>query len=438
MWNGQVDSGDRAVLRHLAQRVAEIAASDENNARWELWRRHNSLERVRPLVRVSPEGAWIEILPPDALACFSELARYFERDFRQRIYYAECLKDDTYISDMVYVPLSLINTKWGVASKQAHTDQGDGSFAYEPFLKSPEDWKQMIRPTVKIDTNEDNRRIDMIEDLVGDLLHVRPSLNVPWDLHLDTYLVDTLVALRGNQRFLEDMYDRPEWVHEVMSFMTESIVRLLEDTERDMPLILNNGPDGDGTGSLHVTDELPGPGFDGRVRFRDLWGDSNAQEFFGVSPEMHYEFGLKYQIRILERFGLTSYGCCEPLDRKLDYVKMIPNLRRVSISPWADVTRAAEGLQGDYVFSWKPNPAYVAGDSFNSRQIRDDIRRTVRVAREHGCVLEMILKDTHTVRNRPERLTQWVRIALEEVESVVEEVKCGELSPQWGLPTCIN
>jgi hypothetical protein len=34
----------------------------------------------------------------------------------------------------------------------------------------------------------------------------------------------------------------------------------------------------------------------------------------------------------------------------------------------------------------------------------------------HGCVVEMILKDTHTCQNHPERFTAWTDIARELVE----------------------
>jgi hypothetical protein len=159
----------------------------------------------------------------------------------------------------------------------------------------------------------------------------------------------------------------------VLSFMTESIVRLLDELERTVPLCLDNRPDPEG-GCRTVTDELPASGFDGtHVRWRDKWRGSNAQGFSEVSPDMHWEFALQYQVRILDRFGLNAYGCCEPLDRKLEFVKRIPRLRRVSISPWADVRRSAEGLQGDYVFSWKPNPACVADTAFEADTVRAGI-----------------------------------------------------------------
>ena len=36
---------------------------------------------------------------------------------------------------------------------------------------------------------------------------------------------------------------------------------------------------------------------------------------------------------------------------------------------------------------------------------------TIDVCRDDGCVLEMILKDTHTCGNHPERFTIWADIA---------------------------
>ena len=43
-------------------------------------------------------------------------------------------------------------------------------------------------------------------------------------------------------------------------------------------------------------------------------------------------------------FGLNAYCCCEDLTNKIDYSFEIPNLRRISISPWADVDKCAERL----------------------------------------------------------------------------------------------
>jgi hypothetical protein len=163
------------------------------------------------------------------------------------------------------------------------------------------------------------------------------------------------------------------------------------------------------------TDELPAAGFDpGRVRPRDLWASAEAQELAQVSPAMHAEFSTAYEKRLLAPFGLNGYGCCEDLTLKLGDVFMIPNIRRISISPFANVDKCAEKLGRRCIFSWKPNPAHLVG-RFDPEALRAYIGHTLQVAR--GCVLEMILKDTHTCENRPERFTEWTRIARELVES---------------------
>ena len=123
-------------------------------------------------------------------------------------------------------------------------------------------------------------------------------------------------------------------------------------------------------------------------------------------------WGSQYERRLLEPFGLNGYGCCEDLTDKLDLVLAIPNIRRISISPWADVARCAEKIGGDYVFSWKPNPAHLVG-AFDEDRIRAYIGKTLDAAR--GSALELVLKDTHTCEHKPERFTRWTQIAREEI-----------------------
>ena len=102
---------------------------------------------------------------------------------------------------------------------------------------------------------------------------------------------------------------------------------------------------------------------------------------------------------------------------RLDYILKIPNLRRVSVSPWTNQEIAAEKLGRKIIYSRKPNPALICV-SFDEQKIREDIRNTLRIAK--GCVVEIIMKDTHTVQNDPTRITKWVKIALEEVEKFTE------------------
>ena len=126
---------------------------------------------------------------------------------------------------------------------------------------------------------------------------------------------------------------------------------------------------------------------------------------------MFEEFSLQYQLPMLERFGLNCYGCCEPLDTRLELIKKIPRLRRLSISPWADLEISAESLEDKFVFSYKPNPSVLAALTLDEELVRNQLREAVRITK--GCVLEIVMKDTHTVNHQPERIERWTEIAQE-------------------------
>jgi hypothetical protein len=143
-----------------------------------------------------------------------------------------------------------------------------------------------------------------------------------------------------------------------------------------------------------------------------MWGFAESQETVGVSPGMFAEFVFPYQLAILERFGLNCYGCCEPVDSRWHILKEIPRLRRVSVSPWANLPAMAEMLGDAYICSIKPNPADLAMDTFDEDRIRANLREALSITRH--CHTEIIMKDNHTIRNDPQRVIRWARIAKEE------------------------
>ena len=140
-----------------------------------------------------------------------------------------------------------------------------------------------------------------------------------------------------------------------------------------------------------------------------------AQIFASVSPAMHQTFELDYATRWYERFGLVYYGCCEPLDTKLHIVRAIPNLRKISMSPWVKVDRGAERIGRDFVFSRKPSPAFLAGDVFHADAVRADLEQTRDACARYNAPVEFILKDISTVRYQPQRLWEWADIAMDVV-----------------------
>ena len=211
------------------------------------------------------------------------------------------------------------------------------------------------------------RRLEEMEALFGDILTVRRK----GVAHISYHLWSQYLYLRGETAYLTDFIDAPDMVDEVMAFFTEGHKRLLNEMIERNLLSLNNDNTYHSSGGNGYTAELPAEGFDPqRVRPCDLWASAESQELAGVSPRMHRDFAMKYERELLAPFGLTGYGCCEDLSRKLEDVMELPHMRRVSISPFADVDRSAEKLRNRAIFSWKPQPAHLAGTVFEPDLVR--------------------------------------------------------------------
>jgi hypothetical protein len=406
----EMESNDREVLQELAEKVANIAADPIHAENATLWKEHNDLKKTRPMVLVFPEGAWREMMPVDSIfKCSTTFAKGIEQDLRTRIYYSEHLKDDNPIENIYNVPICSETTGHGLEQKQTISAQRTGADHYETVIHSMDDIEKMKNPEVIIDWEESTLRLDFFNDLFGDILDVRQSGSCrSWFAPIDEY-----AKLRGLDTIYYDMIDCPELIHEFCRRLVDGHIYAAKEMEKQGALTLNLRNNYAGSGGNCYTGDLPFAGFDGEhVRTKDFWGFATAQMFSEVSPEMHEEFALMHEKRFLELFGLNCYGCCEPLHNKLDLViKHIPRLRRISISPWADIEKSAEILQDKYIYSWKPNPAILAGITFKPEEIRCEIRDFCE--KTHGCITEIIMKDTHTVNNEPERMWEWVKIAKE-------------------------
>ena len=406
-----ISKQERRYLRDLAKRVAEAAARPIMAERRRMWKLHNSLRPVRPMILVFPEGSWRELLPDAALRCNDKAARGIEWNLRHRLYTCEHFFDDTVIEKEWVVHKVIKSTGWGLEPKWREAPTATGAGAFEPVIHKAADLRKLKFPEISVDPEATARDLAAAQDLFGDILDVR----LEGVAHVSLHLMNQYTHLRGLNEVMMDMYDNPSMLCDAMALLEEGHRRLVRQYVALNLLSLNNDGTYHSSGGVGYTDELPAAGFDPeRVHPRDMWASAEAQELAQVSPEMHARFSTAYEKRLLAPFGLNGYGCCEDLSLKLDDVFTIPNIRRISISPFASVDRSAEKLGARYIFSWKPNPAHLVG-RFDRQALRAYIGHTLKAAR--GCVLEMILKDTHTCENHPERFTEWTRIARELVES---------------------
>jgi hypothetical protein len=374
------------------------------------WKRHNGLGAGRPLMLIFPEGSWGELLPDSVLQCEDGHARRIEWDLRHRIYTFDRFASDNVVDAEWVVHRAIRSTGWGLDPRHHDSPAARGAWAFDPVIREPADMSGLRWPEITHDEAATSRAYQDALELFGDILEVK----LKGVAHVSFHLMNQWTGLRGLEQTMADMCENPGWLHDAMAFLAEGHRRVIEQYIALNLLSLNNDNTYCSTGGNGWTDELPAPGFDpDRVRPCDMWASAEAQELAQVGPRMHHEFSMQYEKRLLEPFGLTGYGCCEDLTNKLSDVLAIPHIRRVSIAPMANVERSAERLGSAAIFSWKPDPSVLIGD-FDEATLRNYVRHAVRATR--GCVMEMVLKDTHTCEHHPERFDRWTQIAREVIE----------------------
>ena len=402
---------DRAILRELAGRVGEIAGLPVQEEKRRLWRGLNGLNPERPMVTID-QVCWNEMNIDGKLSlyCEDEECRLYEQTLRRVLLQWEYFPVDMVVEPFIKVYKAVNNSAFGMSVKE-HTlatfESNDVvSHKYDNQFNSVEDVINNIKmPMISHDGAETKRRMDFATWLFDGVMPLREE---GYDPYLSVW--DPITTWMSVEGALYGLVDNPEMMHAMAKRLADGYMVMLDQLE-EQGLLCHSQALIHCTGAF--TDDLPAPGFNPeKPRTQDIWMFGLAQMFATVSPAMFEEYEIDYMLPIFERFGLVYYGCCDPLDGKMKEVRKIPHLRKVSMSPWVNKERGAEGIGRDYVFSNKPNPAYIASVSFDEELVRKDLEATKEICRRFGCPLEFIFKDISTVHNEPERLKRWADIAM--------------------------
>jgi hypothetical protein len=408
---------DVTVIRGLAARIAEVAALPVQRERIREWEALNALRPERPMAMID-EIPWHELqgdVPGgDELRVVSThpFARELETRFRQELYRWDHLRVDMVVEPYVDIKKAINRPGWGIRISEDTIDQGGEirSHHYEDQLENSEDIEKLRVQEPSLDVERTAEREAWAHECLDGILEVRMQGLTGHDGdELAFPLWDDIEQLRGTEPILLDFMDRPEHLHAIADRLTE--VRLGELDILEAKGLIGYGNDRIHCTGAHTT-ELPKEGFDvARPRAIDTWTVGRSQLFVSVGDATFDEFVPRYYARWFERFGLGYFGCCDPLHNRIDSVRKIPNVRKVSMSAWAKVERGAENVGPDFVFSRKPNPAMVAMDEWVPAIAEKDFADVLAATRSNGCPVEFTLKDISTCRNDPTRLWAWCAIA---------------------------
>lgn len=402
------------VLRELAKLYAEIAALPIHKEKAKLWTEHNEFRSARPMILID-QICWWEIDCDEwfRLQVQEPYWRDVELELRRKIYCWRNFPVDMVFTPYVCLPKPIHDSGWGIAShedvKKLEERTGAASRLYHNILQDEADIEKIQIPEITLDVNK-LQQIRQEADVIFD--GIIPYKMTGCSIHLGIW--DTISTLMGVENCYMEILDRPEFIHAILEKMTQGVIHRIECINR--------------LGVFDVTSNLVHcshsyldnlPGADADLSFgqtKDGWAFGLAQLFSSCSPAVTEAFEVPYMQRIFPYFGAIYYGCCERLDDRLDVLAKLPNVRKISCSPWSDKARFAENLPEWKVMSVKPTPALLAGNFYDEDNIRKDLRESMDIAKRYNRNVELILKDISTVSRDPNRLRRWAQIAMEEAQ----------------------
>ena len=400
---------DKEILRGLARRQAEIAALPIMGERRALWYGLNDGRTEHPLVTMEFHGVESDVYPP--LECETPFARGMENQMARQIFKFEHYRDDRVIPPSFMVGIPNWFRPFGYSPKAVHA--GGMAYRYEHAVRDLEADFAVFKPCeygTDAGLLQASERKAQAEDVIGDILPVR--LEFPGPSFCPGHI---LVQMMSLETMCLSILDYPDLFHQAMRRLTDDYHDFLDAIEAAGAVIPNNDESHVAMDTYCYTHDLPGADeLDRPAKISDVWGYSNSQETVSMSPAMFGEFFFAYIKEIADRFGLYSYGCCEPVDTLWGpCLSRMKTLRKISISPWCDEEFMGEALRGRrIVYHRKPFSNFFSVDPvFDEAAFLKHMEKTVRAAR--GCPLEVTFRDICSVRGEPWRLARAVELTRE-------------------------
>lgn len=414
-WN--LPENERSYLRELAKKQVEIAHLPIMEERKQMWFALNdSITGARPPVVIETWTFDRDFLPIHLLQCKTKTGRDIEMQLLRNIRNHELINDDKVIPDTFDIGWFIDEDEFGVPVKHEAIPDAEGveiGFRFlHPIQDLERDYYKLKPGKWTVDRSRTFAWQSFLNDLLGEFLPVE----IRTGCHVTTMLTHRVVDLMGMEAFFTAMYDQPDAVHALMTYLRDNALHRMRWMEDEKLLRFNHENQDSFGSSYNFTTRLPGQENNGIPRLKDTWGCSNSQETVGISPRMFREFCFPYYRDVCEPMGLLYYGCCEPAHPFWDEISRLPNLKKVSISRWCDQKFMGDALRGtDIVFSRKPNPNYLSVDEHLDEQSwAAHIRETLEATKD--VFTEFIIRDVYSLHGNISNAEKAVNVARKEID----------------------
>ncbi|MBN2450268.1 MAG: hypothetical protein JXR77_07755 [Lentisphaeria bacterium] len=383
---------DKARLRDLACRYAEVAEGPVMAQRREKWRLHNRLqERTFPF-HIEDNGSYHRDLTPP-LQCEEGECRGLEGRLLRALVAYETIDDDRIIPNRFVVDWCTPMTGYCDELRITRAEDGHGGvLGYEtnkPIRDIDADFGKLKKRTISLDRERTERQCSLAQETFAGLLPV--EVGRPSSLYSNG-ITNKAVHLMGMQELYLEMVANPDAVHRLFAFLAEDNEALGQWEEDQGLLTLNHdGNQGYCSGSSQFSDETA-VAAGGRVLSTDRFGYLESQESAGISPDMFDAFVMPHLSRFAAHFKLLKFGCCEPVHDFMPHLQRLHGLRKVSVTPWCDLRKLTVTCREDVIWSRKPVPLLLCGDEFRLEALREHLRETLDIGRD--SFVEFVFRDT--------------------------------------------
>lgn len=416
----KISGADRLILREVAKKQIEFASQDRNATLKEQWYRHNALQGEKPMVVLESGTFGGEVVTP-RLRCTDAYARSVEASIYHNFVNQELFEDDKVTPDYYGVNYDTsfkmfdLDEHIEYASEKEKASNSGVGIRFVPVIGDLEEDMDKIKPSsFSVDIAGTKKKFDLLTETFGDILPVRMKMNA-------LYSVPTqkIVHLMDMENMMVNMVSYPELFKKIMDQIADDTLAYFDLLEQMKVILPTTGCEGVAQGTFAFNRELPDTQtVEGRsLTTKDVWGYMDSQETVSISPHMFEELVFPCYERIASRFGLLSYGCCEPVHPIWDScISKLKNLRKVSISAWCDEEFMGERLRGSRViYHRKPRATFLGyGDVLDEEAFRAHIDKSLAAAR--GCKMEITQRDVYTIHHDIPKAHRYVEIIREEIE----------------------
>lgn len=405
-----------SVLQELAKEYMQIASLPIQKEKINLWKSLNSGNMQRPMI-VIDQLPWNELNYDGSLTCIiaDPFWRDVENSLRTTIFKWKNFAVDMVVDPFIVIPQVIKSNYYGITiseeTRQTEADNNILSHSYNNQIITEDDIDKIKDLEISYDKELTNELFEIAKTIFDGIAPVRLSGGM--NLHLGLW--DHLSFFMGVEDIYYNFVDQPEFVHKILNRITDATLSGIKKlNELNMH---NNLANTCHCSYIYTDDLLPDSGLCKDFTTKNGWGFGMAQLMTCASPAMTEEFEIPYINKLSEHYGALYYGCCERLDDRLEIIKKIKNIRKISCSPWSNKRNFAENLGKNLVMSNKPSPSFLATTTFDADIIKKDLTETYNIVKETGINLEFILKDISTVKHDVGKLKEWAKIAMSVVES---------------------